>query len=96
MKNTFRLSLSVALFGLVTTAGAATLNCAPSSVTLTAATASYAGGSLFYPGTMPNASSVVCGDVTFSNFQVFDAAPPTSTGQPMVLLSGTYDGARPR
>lgn len=93
MINKFYFAISVALLRLVTTGSAATLNCTPSIMTLTTTTATYDGGDQFYPGPITNAGSVVCGDVTFSNLQAFDAAPPTSTGAPIVLLSGTYNGS---
>jgi hypothetical protein len=81
----------MALVGLATTASAASMPCTPQSTTLTMTAAVYSGG-LSFPGSTSGAS-VVCGDITFSNFQVFDAAPSTSTGSPFVLLSGTYDGS---
>src|SRR6476646_1143249 len=82
----------MALVGLATTASAASLPCTPQSTTLTMTAAVYSGG-LFFPGTVTGGGPVVCGDITFNNFQVFDAAPSTSTGSPFVLLSGTYDGS---
>jgi hypothetical protein len=86
------LAISVTLIGLVGTASAASL-CTPTVTTLTTTQATYTGGLLF-PGTSSGGGGpIVCGAVTFSNFQVFDAAPSTSTGSPFVLLSGTYDGA---
>ncbi len=83
-------SISMAVFGLASIGSAATMNCTPSSVTVGTTAASYGGGSLFYPGPTTGGGPIVCGNVTFSDFQVFDAAMPTSTGAPFVLLSGTY------
>ncbi len=84
-------TMSATLIGLASSLSAASL-CTPSSATLTTTTATYLGGpGTLYPGTTSCTTSISCGTVTFSNFQVFDAAPSTSTGAPFVLLSGTYD-----
>ncbi len=84
-------TMSATLIGLASSLSAASL-CTPSSATLTTTTATYLGGpGTLYPGTTSGTTSISCGTVTFSNFQVFDAAPSTSTGAPFVLLSGTYD-----
>src|SRR6476646_10084996 len=92
LKNKLCFSISMAMVGIATIASAATMPCTPQSTTLTMTASVYSGG-LFFPGTVSGGGPVVCGDITFNNFQVFDAAPSTSTGSPFVLLSGTYDGS---